>query len=106
MRATLEEIRRTGIDGRKLLVHDALALGVFIDPSFVELQDLHIEIETKGELTAGETVGYRKTPMRRSAPLVGSSDLAKDAAFQPNAKVAMDVDSQRFLSFLVERLTT
>lgn len=106
MRATLEEIRRTGIDGRKLLVHDALALGAFIDPSFVELQDVHIEIETKGELTAGETVGYRKAPMRRSAPLAGSSDLAQDAPFQPNAKVAMDVDSERFLSFLVERLTT
>ena len=105
MRATLQQIRRTGGDGGRLLVHDALALGSFIDPSFVTLQDLHIDVETKGELTAGETVGYRKAPMRRSAPLADAPEAAEDAPFQANAKVAVDVDSERYLSFLIDRLT-
>jgi inosine-uridine nucleoside N-ribohydrolase len=104
MRATLEQIRRRGIDGGQLLVHDALAVGCFIDPSFVELHDVHIEVETKGELTAGETVGYRKAPMRRSAPLASAPE-SDDPSFQANAKVALNVDSERFLSFLVDRLT-
>jgi inosine-uridine nucleoside N-ribohydrolase len=105
MRATLQQLHRRD-SGGKLLVHDALALGAFIDPSFVQLQDIHIELETKGELTAGETLGYRRAPLRRSAPLAASAPPAADAVFQPNAKVALDVDSERFLSFLVERLTT
>jgi len=103
-RATLE-LRRGGSSGGQLLVHDALALGAYIDPSFVTLQDLHIEVETKGELTAGETVGYRKAPMRRSAPMAGAADVNEDTAFQPNARVAVDVDARRFLSFLMARLT-
>jgi purine nucleosidase len=104
MRATLEQIRRNGANGGQLLVHDALAMGALIDPSFVTRQDVHIEIETKGELTAGETVGYRKSPMRKSAPLQEASGAADDRPFEPNAQVAVDVDADRFLSFLMGRL--
>ncbi len=106
MRATLEQMRRTGVDGGHLLVHDALAMGSLIDPSFVKLEELHIEVETQGELTAGETVGYRRAPMRRSAPLQGAPDVSEGPAFQPNAKVAVDVDAERYLSFLIGRLTS
>ena len=105
MRATLEQVRRTGANSGRLLAHDSMAMASFIDPSFVTLQDVHIEIETEGELTAGETVGYRKTPMRRSAPLAEAPGTADGAPFQPNAKAAVDVDGDRFLSFLVGRLT-
>ena len=104
MRATLEQVRRTGANGGRLLAHDSMAVASFIDPSLVTLQDVHIEVETEGELTAGETVGYRKTPMRRSAPLLEAPAVADDAPFQPNAKAAVDVDGDRFLSFLIERL--
>ncbi len=104
MRATLTQLRRTGIDDQRLLVHDALALGSLIDPSFVRREDYHIEIETNGEFTAGETVGYRKAPIRRSAPLPNVSD-PPESSFQPNAHVAVDVDGDRFVSFLIERLT-
>ncbi len=105
MRATLAQIRRSGLEGGQLLVHDPLALGSFIEPSFVRLQDLHIEIETTGELTAGETVGYRKAPIRRSAPWVDAPDAAAELPFLANARVALDVDSERFRSFLIDRLT-
>jgi inosine-uridine nucleoside N-ribohydrolase len=106
MRATLEQVRRTGINGGQLLAHDSMALASFIDPSLVKLQDVHIEIETEGELTAGETVGYRKTPIRRSAPLLGAPAVTEGASFQPNARAAVDVDGDRFLSFLIGRLTS
>lgn len=102
-RAALTQLRRRGGSDQQLLVHDALALGSFIDPSFVRREDFHIEIETSGEFTAGETVGFRKAPIRRSAPLLDAADSAEDS-FQPNAQVAVDVDSERFVSFLIERL--
>jgi inosine-uridine nucleoside N-ribohydrolase len=106
MRAELEQVRRTGGNGGRLLAHDSMAVASFIDPSLVTTQDVHIKVETEGELTAGETVGYRKTPMRRSAPLLDASDAgaADDAPFQPNAQAAVDVDGDRFLSLLVGRL--
>ena len=104
MRATLEQVRLTGANGGRLLAHDSMAVASFIDPSFVTRQDVHIEIETEGELTAGETVGYRKSPMRRSAPLLDASGAAADVPFQPNAQAAVDVDGDRFLSFLIGRL--
>ena len=115
MRATLEQVRLTGANGGRLLAHDSMAVASFIDPSFVTRQDVHIEIETEGELTAGETVGYRKSPMRRSAPLLDAPGVdapgvdvpgaAANVPFQPNAQAAVDVDGERFLSFLIGRLT-
>ena len=104
MRATLEQVRRTGVNGGRLLAHDAMAVASFIDPSLVTRLDVHIEIETEGELTAGETVGYRKTPMRRSAPLLDAPGAADEAPFQTNGQAAVDVDGDRFLSFLIGRL--
>jgi inosine-uridine nucleoside N-ribohydrolase len=106
MRATLEQVRRTGMNGGQLLAHDSMALASFIDPSLVKLQDVHIEIETQGELTAGETVGYRKKPIRHSAPLVDAPAPTDDVPFQPNARAAVEVEGDRFLSFLIGRLTS
>ncbi|HTV51790.1 MAG TPA: nucleoside hydrolase, partial [Steroidobacteraceae bacterium] len=69
MRATLATVQRTGGNNGRVLVHDAMTVAALIDPSLVRVESLRIEIETQGERTAGETVGYRKAPLRRSAPL-------------------------------------
>jgi inosine-uridine nucleoside N-ribohydrolase len=105
MRATQEQVRRSGANGGKLLAHDAMAVASLIDPSLLTFQEVHVDVETEGELTAGETVGYRKSPMRRSAPRPGEPVVTDDAPFRPNARVAMDVDGDRFLSLLIGRLT-
>src|SRR5262249_27696301 len=106
-------------------MHDSLAVAAFVDPSLVKFQDYYIDVETSGELTAGETVGYsplagdlRRTPekekealatmqIRGSAPtLTGrrTSPVVRDK-FVPNTKVAMDVDSGRFFDLLIGRLS-
>ncbi|MBW2122049.1 MAG: nucleoside hydrolase, partial [Deltaproteobacteria bacterium] len=72
-------------------LHDPLAVGVAIDPSFVSRTPLPVQIETRGEVTEGMTVADRR-PVR--------ADLKK----RPNAEVCLDVDSSRFLSFFLERL--
>ena len=67
-----------GFDGAPL--HDALALSVLINLNVVKTRFLHVDIETKGEFTRGESV----------ADVYGITGKA------PNAEVAMDLDLPLF----------
>ena len=49
---------QTGSPGRAM--HDPLAVATFIDRGVVRLREYFVAVETQGELTAGETVGYMK----------------------------------------------
>jgi inosine-uridine nucleoside N-ribohydrolase len=75
-----------------LVVHDPLALGVAIDPSFVRTELLPVDVELRGDLTRGQTV----------------VDLRAEQTWKAERKVttrvALEVDAERFLGFLVERL--
>jgi purine nucleosidase/pyrimidine-specific ribonucleoside hydrolase len=72
-------------------LHDPLAVGVVIDPSFVSSEAMHIGIETKGEFTEGMTVADRR-PVK--------PEWKKFA----NAEVCLRVDAPRFLKFFAERV--
>jgi inosine-uridine nucleoside N-ribohydrolase len=72
-------------------LHDPLAVGVALDPSFVSSNPMHIEVETKGELTEGMTVADRRSVHEK----INES---------PNAQICLDVDASRFLSLFLERL--
>jgi inosine-uridine nucleoside N-ribohydrolase len=106
-------------------MHDSLAVAAFIDPSLVKVQDYYVDVETTGELTAGETLGYspvagdlkRRPDMEKSAPLnmpirgsaptlasTKTSPVLRDK-WVPNAKVAVDVDSARFFDLFISRLS-
>jgi inosine-uridine nucleoside N-ribohydrolase len=105
-------------------MHDSLAVAAFLDPSLLKFEDYYVDVETAGELTAGETVGYSPVagdlrrrpgtgnqtttnmPIRGSAPTLAStrtSPVLRDK-FVANAKVAVDVDSGRFFELLIGRL--
>ncbi len=107
-------------------MHDSLAVAGFIDPAILKLQDYYVDVETAGELTAGETLGYSPVagdlrrrpgmekdaaaanmPIRGSAPTLAStrtSPVLRDK-FVPNTKVAVEVDSVRFFDLLIGRLS-
>jgi pyrimidine-specific ribonucleoside hydrolase len=106
-------------------MHDSLAVAGFLDPSLLKLQDYYVDVETTGELTAGETLGYspmsgdlQRRPesekqaaltmqIRGSAPTLATtktSPVVRDK-FVPNAKVAVNVDSARFFDLLIGRLS-
>jgi inosine-uridine nucleoside N-ribohydrolase len=104
-------------------MHDSLAVASVIDASLLKWQDYYVDVETTGELTAGETLGYspeagdlkrrpgfqRATNMaiRGSAPTLAAtktSPVIRDQ-FVPNTKVAVDVDSARFFALLIGRLS-
>jgi inosine-uridine nucleoside N-ribohydrolase len=72
-------------------LHDPLAIGVVIDPSFVTTSPMHVKIETEGELTEGMTVSDRRR-------------LKPEFKKPPNTNVCIDVDAERFLGFFMERV--
>ena len=57
-----------------------------LDPLAFATKELHVQIETKGEVTRGETV----------------PDLANLLGKEPNAKVCMSVDEQRVLELFYQ----
>ncbi len=106
-------------------MHDSLAVAAFLDPSILKWREYYVDVETAGELTAGETLGYSPSsgdlrrraemekqaalnmPIRGSAPTLAStrtSPVVREK-FVPNANVAVDVDSARFFELLIGRLS-
>ena len=106
-------------------MHDSLAIAAFLDPSILKFKNYYVDVETTGELTAGETLGYspsagdlRRGPemekqaaehmsIRGSAPTLASmktSPVVRER-FVPNTSVAIDVDSRRFFDMLIGRLS-
>ncbi len=106
MRATLSRMR-AGNDATVVAMHDPLTIASLIDPKLLKVVDHYVEIETQGELTAGMTVGYKRGPVRGSAPYATAETAQPtgELPFRPNAKVAMEVDADRFFNLLIPRLT-
>jgi purine nucleosidase len=107
-------------------MHDSLAIAGFLDSSILQLRDYYVDVETTGELAAGETLGYSPTagdlrrkpeaekqaaamnmPIRGSAPTLASTRTSPVLRenFVPNAKVAVGVDSAKFFDLLIGRLS-
>lgn len=107
LRANFDRLSKTG-HATGFAMHDPLTVAQLIDPSVVTLKDFFVEIETTGELTAGQSLGYSHGPVRRSPPLetgLPSAD-SPEAEFKPNAKVAVEVDPDKFFRLLLARLTS
>jgi inosine-uridine nucleoside N-ribohydrolase len=76
-----------GLDGAP--IHDAVAVTQVIRPELLELKHLHVAVDTESSLCRGRTV----------------VDLWRRTGNEPNAKVAVDIEAEAFLSLLVERLS-
>jgi len=75
-----------GFDGAP--IHDALAVSYLIDPTVLTLKHLHVDIETKGEFTSGQTV-------------VDYYNVTKK---EPNAYVALDLDLPKFKKLIIDAI--
>ena len=78
---------RYGFDGSP--IHDALAVAEVIDPALVTAVECNVEIETASQFCDGRTVVDRWHVTDRPR----------------NARVGVDVDAERFLELLVERIS-
>ncbi len=75
-----------GINGAP--VHDALTVATLIKPEVVDFKHWFVDIETKGELTRGQTV----------------ADVYRVTKKKPNCRVAMKVNNDLFMSMLMEAI--
>ncbi len=75
-----------GFNGAPL--HDPCTVSWLIDPSLFQSKIMNVDVETKGELTQGETVCdfYNLTGKRK------------------NAKVLLDIDRDRFIQLIIDSL--
>ena len=67
--------------------HDPLAVATVIRPDLVELRTVHVDVELAGQHAVGATL------------VRAPADIAP-----ANARVGLDVDTERFESFLIDRL--
>jgi inosine-uridine nucleoside N-ribohydrolase len=91
-----------GIPGSPM--YDPSAVAVAIDPSLVKVQEMRVDVETRGEFTRGETVGNRRGGVERNV-LHGDHYVIEGVdKVTPNARVCVDVDADRFLQLFVSRI--
>jgi inosine-uridine nucleoside N-ribohydrolase len=85
-------------------MYDPLAVGVAIDATLVKAPEMHVDVETRGEFTRGETVANRRGYVERNV-LHGDRYVIEGAdKVVPNARVCTDVDADRFLQLFVSRI--
>jgi inosine-uridine nucleoside N-ribohydrolase len=71
-------------------VHDAVAVAELVCPGLLTTEYLNVVVDCSSELSRGRTVVDRSGPSGR----------------EPNARVAVDVDTAAFVRLLIERLRT
>ena len=69
-------------------MHDAVAVAQVIRPELLELKRLNVRVDCDSELCRGRTV----------------VDVWRRTGLEPNANVAVGIDSEAFLDLLLERL--
>jgi purine nucleosidase len=89
-------------------MYDPLAVGVAIDAELVTGPRMHVDVETRGEFTRGETVANRRNEIERNV-LRHFADGDRYViegldTVVPNAKVCIDVKADNFLELFVSRL--
>jgi purine nucleosidase len=89
-------------------MYDPLAVGVAIDSSLVKAPAMHVDVETRGEFTRGETVANRRDAIERNVlhhfPDGDRYVIEGIDKVEPNAKVCTEVNAEKFLQMFVNRI--
>ena len=98
----LERAEKSGYQGAAM--YDPLAVGVVIDPKLVTLKDMHVDVETKGEFTRGETVANRMGSDENNVLHGDHYEIDGMIDLKPNAHVCLASDADRFLQLFISRI--
>jgi len=89
-------------------MYDPLAVGVAIDSTLVKAPAMHVDVETRGEFTRGETVANRRGAIERNVlhhfPDGDRYVIEGLDKVEPNAKVCTEVNAEKFLQMFVSRI--
>lgn len=77
---------KLGMDGCAL--HDPLTVGVVLDPTLVKTAKYYVDVETKGELSYGQTICDFRNLLKK----------------EPNVEICLDVDAERFVEMFLKVL--
>ncbi len=99
----LTRSEKSGYEGAAM--YDPLAVGTVIDPTLVTLQSMHVDVETKGEFTRGETVANRRGSDENNVLHGDHYEIEGVVDLKPNARVCVASDSDRFVRLFVTRIT-
>jgi inosine-uridine nucleoside N-ribohydrolase len=98
----LTRSEKSGYQGAAM--YDPLAVGTVIDPTLVTIKDMHVDVETKGEFTRGETVANRMGSNENNVLHGDHYEIEGAIDLKPNAKVALTSDADKFLKLFITRI--
>jgi inosine-uridine nucleoside N-ribohydrolase len=99
----LTRSEKSGYHGAAM--YDPLAVAVVIDPTLVTLKDMHVDVETKGEFTRGETVANRMGYNENNVLHGDHYEIDSLVPLKANARVCVASDEARFVGMFVDRIT-
>jgi len=85
-------------------MYDPLAVGVVVDPTVVTTKEMHVDVETRGEFTRGETVANRMGSNENNVLHGDHYEIDGVIELKPNAKVAIASDADKFLKLFISRI--
>jgi inosine-uridine nucleoside N-ribohydrolase len=98
----LSASEKSGYTGAAM--YDPLAVATAIDASIVTLKEMHVDVETKGEFTRGETVANRMGYEEKNVLHGDHYEIDGLTPVKANAKVCTASDADRFLQLFVSRI--
>ncbi len=99
----LTRSEKSGYQGAAM--YDPLAVATVIDPTLVTLESMHVDVETRGEFTRGETVANRRGSDENNVLHGDHYEIEGVVDLKPNARVCVGSDRDRFVRLFVERIT-
>jgi inosine-uridine nucleoside N-ribohydrolase len=85
-------------------MYDPLAVGIALDPTLGTLKEMHVDVETKGEFTRGETVANRMGSDEKNVLHGDHYEIEGVIPLKPNARVCVASDANRFLQLFISRV--
>lgn len=85
-------------------MYDPLAVATVIDPTLVTLKDMHVDVETKGQFTRGETVANRMGVNEKNVLHGDHYEIEGYDFLEANARVCVGSDAERFLKLFISRI--
>ena len=101
-RLLFDRSEKSGYSGAAM--YDPLAVGIALDPTLGTLKEMHVDVETKGEFTRGETVANRMGANENNVLHGDHYEIEGVIELKPNARVCMASDADRFLQLFISRI--
>jgi inosine-uridine nucleoside N-ribohydrolase len=98
----LTRSEKSGYSGAAM--YDPLAVGIALDPTLGTLKEMHVDVETKGEFTRGETVANRMGSNENNVLHGDHYEIEGVIELKPNARVCLASDADRFLNLFIGRI--